>query len=80
MVILHCKWHTEMDSHDNTFVLFILNNCLCFLFCKERKMKKERIEAGIEPPQTREERKKKKQKEKPQAMSLDQFKQLRYMY
>jgi len=43
---------------------------------QERKVQKERIEAGLEEPITREGRKKKKQKEKPQAMSLEQFKQL----
>ncbi|BFZ01453.1 hypothetical protein BsWGS_04492 [Bradybaena similaris] len=43
---------------------------------QEAKKLKERIEAGLEVPTTREGRKKKKQKEKPQPMSLEQFKQL----
>ncbi|GFO04972.1 G kinase-anchoring protein 1 [Plakobranchus ocellatus] len=43
---------------------------------QEEKAQRERIEAGLEPPPTREGRKKKKQKEKPQPMSLEQFKQL----
>ncbi|XP_055863976.1 G kinase-anchoring protein 1-like isoform X1 [Biomphalaria glabrata] len=43
---------------------------------QEKQKQKERIEAGIEVPNTREGRKKKKQREKPQAMSLEQFKQL----
>ncbi|CAL1546542.1 unnamed protein product, partial [Lymnaea stagnalis] len=43
---------------------------------QEEKKLKERIEAGLELPTTREGRKKKKQKDKPHAMSLEQFKQL----
>lgn len=43
---------------------------------QEKKCKKEKIEAGLEVPLSREGRKKKKQKEKPQPMSLDQFNQL----
>ncbi|CAG5135498.1 unnamed protein product [Candidula unifasciata] len=43
---------------------------------QEAKKLKERIDAGLEVPTTREGRKKKKQKEKPQPMSLEQFKQL----
>ncbi|KAH9524599.1 hypothetical protein Btru_027290 [Bulinus truncatus] len=43
---------------------------------QEKKKLKERIEAGLELPNTREGRKKKKQREKPQTMSLEQFKQL----
>lgn len=43
---------------------------------QEKKLQKERIEAGLEPPPTRDGRKKKKQKEKPKAMSLEQFKQM----
>ncbi|XP_035827835.1 G kinase-anchoring protein 1 isoform X3 [Aplysia californica] len=43
---------------------------------QETSKQKQRIEAGLEPPLSREGRKKKKQKEKPQAMSLEQFNQL----
>lgn len=43
---------------------------------QEIKVKKERIDAGLEPPSSREGKKKKKQNQKPQPMSLDQFKQL----
>ncbi|XP_059176575.1 G kinase-anchoring protein 1-like [Physella acuta] len=43
---------------------------------QEALKQKQRIEAGLEAPTTKEGRKKKKQKEKPQAMSLEQFKQL----
>ncbi|XP_005106618.1 G kinase-anchoring protein 1 isoform X2 [Aplysia californica] len=43
---------------------------------EETSKQKQRIEAGLEPPLSREGRKKKKQKEKPQAMSLEQFNQL----
>ena len=43
---------------------------------QETKKRQERIDAGLEAPPTKEGRKKKKQKEKPQPMSLEQFKQL----
>lgn len=43
---------------------------------QEAKERQQRIDAGLEAPPTREGRKKRKQKEKPQPMSLEQFKQL----